>query len=44
MKSIEIGDIGNYEGGILIAEENGKCFWTLEGYDASPFTEIPRKL
>lgn len=45
MKTREIGGIGNYEGGILIAEEeDGKYFWTLDGYDSTPLTEIPKKL
>ena len=37
----EIGNIGNYYGGLHVKEENGKYYWIIENYctDFSDITE-----
>jgi hypothetical protein len=37
-------EIGNAYGGLLIKEENGKFYWTIEGYCGDDWHEIPESL
>lgn len=40
----EIGDIGNYYGGLWIKQEDGKYFWAIENWDGMHWEEIPQYL
>lgn len=40
----EIGDIGNYYGGLWIKELDKKFFWSIENYDGHYWVEIPESL
>lgn len=40
----EIGNIGNYYGGLVIKSEDGKYFWGIESYDGTKFEDIPKEL
>ncbi len=44
MEPIEVGEIGNYYGGLSIKEEDGHFFWSIENYDGDDWEEIPRYL
>ena len=37
-------EIGNHAGGLEIKEENGKFYWTIEGYAGYDWHEIPKSL
>lgn len=39
-----IGNIGNYYGGLCVKEEGGKFFWSIEDYDGYRWGEIPKYL
>ncbi len=41
---MDIGNIGNYYGGLEVKEEDGKFFWGIENYDGTYFEEIPQYL
>ena len=43
-KTIAVGDIGNYYGGLNIKESEGKFFWSIENYDGYDWEEIPEYL
>jgi hypothetical protein len=40
----EIGNIGNYYGGLSVKTEDGKCYWSIENYDGNRWEEIPESL
>lgn len=40
----QIGDIGNYYGGLNVRSEDGKFFWSIENYDGDNWDEIPKTL
>jgi hypothetical protein len=40
----EIGNIGNYYGGLSVKEEDGKYFWSIENWDGHGWEEIPKSL
>ena len=40
----DIGEIGNYYGGLSIRRESDKCFWAIEDYDGFNEQEIPKYL
>lgn len=40
----EVGDIGNYYGGLIIAEIDGKYYWAIENYNGAWATEISKDL
>ena len=41
---IEIGNIGNYYGGLSVKEENGQYFWGIENYDGTNWEGISNEL
>lgn len=48
-ESRSVGDIGNYYGGLWVAEHEGRYWWMIENYDAFPgdfkfYDEIPKYL
>lgn len=38
---MEIGNIGNYYGGLEVKEENGKYYWGIGDWDGICWDEIP---
>lgn len=40
----EVGDVGNYYGGIAIATLDGKFFWSIEDWDGHNWKECPEPL
>lgn len=40
--SKEIGNIGNYYGGLEVKEEDGKYFWGIANYDGTRWEEISK--
>ena len=40
----EIGDIGNYYGGLEVKEDEGKFYWCIENWDGHHWNEIPEDL
>lgn len=38
-KTIQVGGIGNYYGGLNLFESDGKCYWVIENWD-TPIDEI----
>ena len=40
----EIGNIGNYYGGLSIKQEGDKFFWSIENWDGEGWDEIPKHL
>lgn len=49
METFEIPNIGNYYGGLHVAEFNGSYYWCIENYDSDlsdirQYTEIPLEL
>ncbi len=45
----DVGEIGNYYGGLLIMENEGKYYWLIENYDTefddlSDWSEIDKEL
>jgi hypothetical protein len=40
----EIGNIGNYYGGLSVKTEDGKCYWSIENYTGYRWEEIPDSL
>jgi len=44
MKEFEMKDVGNYYGGLIVKEVDGKYFWAIENYDGDYFEEIPKAL
>lgn len=40
----EIGNIGNYYGGLSVKMESGKCYWSIEGYSGHNWEQIARSL
>ena len=43
-KTMPVGSIGNYYGGLHIAEKEGKFYWGIENYDGTYWEEIPESL
>jgi len=43
-KADSIGSIGNYHGGLLIAEHEGLFYWAIGDYSHTEFKEIPEFL
>lgn len=41
---VKVGGIGNYYGGLNIAEINGKFYWAIEDYSVFDVEEIPQYL
>lgn len=39
-----IGKIGNYYGGLVVKEEEGKFYWGIESYCDTKWEEIPHSL
>lgn len=42
--SIDVGDIGNYYGGLSVVESDGSYFWAIENYDGWSPEEITKEL
>jgi hypothetical protein len=40
----EIGNIGNYYGGLSVKTEDNKCYWSIENYTGYHWEEIPDSL
>jgi hypothetical protein len=40
----DIGDIGNYYGGLVVKTENGKFFWSITDWNGDRWKEIPENL
>lgn len=40
----QIGTIGNYYGGLVVKEENGKFYWSVKDYDGEDWDEVPQYL
>jgi hypothetical protein len=40
----DIGDIGNYYGGLSVKTENGKYYWSIENYNGHGWQEITEEL
>ena len=40
----EIGEVGNYYGGLSVVENNGAYFWAIENYDGWMPEEITKEL
>ncbi len=40
----QIGDIGNYYGGLWVKQQGGKFYWAIEDYDGIYWEEIPQHL
>ena len=40
----QIGGIGNFYGCLVVAEYNGKYYWSIPNYDGCDFEEIPKSL
>ncbi len=43
-KATEIGDIGNYYGGLFVEESDGKYYWGIENHNGIHASEIPKYL
>ena len=43
-KTISIGDIGNYYGGLKAKKDGCNYFWGIENWDGTDFEEIPEYL
>lgn len=41
---MQIGDIGNYYGGLSVKELDSKFYWSIENYDGAYWEEIPKYL
>lgn len=41
---MEIGNIGNYYGGLQVKEENDKYYWGIENWDGIEWEEISKHL
>ena len=42
--AIQIGQITNYYGGLLVKENEGKYFWALQAFDNEHWREISKEL
>lgn len=40
----EIGDIGNYYGGLLVKSEGDSYYWSIENYDGNYWHKISKSL
>jgi len=40
----DIGDIGNYYGGLSVKKEDGKFYWSIDNWDGQHWEEIPESL
>lgn len=40
----DVGEIGNYYGGLSIKEDDGKFYWSIENYCGDNWYEIPESL
>ena len=43
-KAVDVGGIGNYYGGLYIAESDGKYYWSIENWDGHWWEEIAKPL
>lgn len=43
-KITEIGEIGNYYGGLAVKQEDGKFYWSIENWDGCYWEEISQEL
>lgn len=43
-KSVSIGNIGNYYGGLNVKVEGGVAYWSIEDHDGSGWDDIPQNL
>lgn len=41
---MDIGDIGNFYGGLSVKEEEGRFFCGIENWDGTGWEEIPKEL
>ena len=41
---MQIGDVGNYYGGLHVKEQGGKFWWAVENYDGFHWEEITERL
>ena len=41
---MDIGDIGNYYGGLAVKEEEERFYWGIENWDGTKWEEIPKEL
>lgn len=41
---MQIGEIGNYYGGLSVKENEGKYYWSIENHDGENWEEIPHSL
>ena len=44
MSERSIGEIGNYYGGLVVKEQDGRYWWSIENYDGNSWDEIPKRL
>lgn len=44
MKERDVGEIGNYYGGLAVKAENDKFYWGIENWDGTFWEEIPESL
>ena len=40
----EVGNIGNYYGGLSVKADNGQYFWSIADYDGEVWQEITKAL
>jgi|Laugrefa1bdmlbdn_1035148.scaffolds.fasta_scaffold174338_2 hypothetical protein len=40
-KLYKVGNIGNYYGGLMMLESEGKYFWGIENWNGTDWEEIP---
>jgi len=40
----QIGNIGNYYGGLAVKKENGLFYWGIENWDGTSWDQIPESL
>lgn len=40
----QVGEIGNYYGGLWVKRINNMCYWSIENYSGDNWEEIPSAL
>ena len=40
----EIGEVGNYYGGLSTKQDDGNFYWSIENYDGENWREITKEL
>jgi len=43
-ETVDIGEIGNYYGGLTVKSENNKFYWSIENWDGFYWEEITQGL